>query len=295
VIILALTSGLYCEQTDCRFSVPVTVTDAKTLEPLIGFGTDSFQIRVGKQKLAPSEVSHRTIDRVFLFVDASGSMRSGPRRWAIVVQTAYELLSNITNRVPFTTEVFAERGRSFTKRDEAYSYLRYLGENITKTRPLGGRTELYDDIASAVDSEHIGIDDAVIIITDGGDNLSKTDESTLTRELADRAIHPAFLFLTPEPNPQTLVEENARIRIPQIAEELGGFVLYLPSTQPKKPEHILPLRFYAEALAYYRVTFVTSAPRNPQLKVVPLTKPTGKFRKFEVHAPDRLPSCSFEQ
>ncbi|HEU5403537.1 MAG TPA: hypothetical protein VFU86_19440 [Terriglobales bacterium] len=199
-IILVLLSGLYCQQPTCRYSVPVNVTDAKTFEPLIGFGTASFQIHIGKQTLKPTAVAYRRAQRVFLFVDASGSMRSKPGRWAVVMQAAHEILATINTSVPIETEIFAESGQSFSNREEASAFLKYLYDKATKVPPLGNRTELYDDIASAVESEHIGIDDAVIIITDGGDNQSKLDESKLKRELAAHAIHPAFLLLPAESN-----------------------------------------------------------------------------------------------
>lgn len=290
VIILILASGLYCQEANCRFSVPVNVTDAKTLEPLDGFGPDSFQIQIGKQKLVPSAVAHRSIDRVFLFIDASGSMRSGHGKWAVVMQTAYELLTTVSPKTPITTEIFAERSRSFANRDEAYSYLKHLGDD-TDFRPLGGRTELYDAVASAVKTENIGIDDAVLIITDGADTRSDMNESTFTRELADRAIHPAFLFLSPESalRPETVEEQIALAEIPRIAEALGGFVVPLPRWLGKKPGHVLPPQLYTEALAYYRVTFDTPIPEKQQMKVTILTTRT---RKFEIHAPNRLPSCS---
>lgn len=293
LIILILASGLHCQEANCHFSVPVNVSDAKTFEPLVGFEADSFQIHVGKQELLPSAATYRTASRVFLFIDASGSMHEHGR-WAVVMQAAYEFLANISTKVPLTIEVFAERGRLFTNRDEAYSYLRYLAEKNTNIRPLGGRTELYDAIASEVVAENMGIDDATIILTDGADNLSKTDESKLTRELADRAIHPAFLFLPPESvlRPLTIEEQDALVAIPRMAQALGGFVFYLPRTISKKPEHILPLRFYAEALAYYRLDFETSLSGRPRLKVAVLTKSSDMIRKYEIHAPNRLPSCS---
>lgn len=292
LIILVLVSSLYCQQSNCRFSVPVIVTDAKTFEPLQGFGTDSFQIQVGNKKLVPSEVAYGNIRRVFLFVDASGSMRSS--KWAVVMQTAYELLTNISIKVPLTMEVFAEKSRSFANRDEAYTFLRFLGENGARVRPLGGRTELYDNIASVVDSEHIGIEDAVIIITDAGDNLSKMSDSKLTRELTDRAIHPAILLIQSESGPKTVEEQTGVTSIEQMAEQLGGLVLYLPERISQKPEQLLPLRLYAEALAYYRVSFETATPEKARLKVTILKKPEDG-RKFEVLAPRRLPLCSVQR
>ena len=120
------------------------------------------------------------------------------------------------------------------------------------------------------------------------------DAPKLERELADHAIHPAFLFLSSNPGPDTFEEQVALHSIPRMAEELGGFAFLLPSRISKNSDRVLPVRVYAEALTYYHVAF-ESLPTKASLKVATLKKPAGNVRKFEVHAPSRLPGCSLPQ
>lgn len=285
--ILILVSCSVAQQPGtCRFSIPVSVSDAKTLEPVSGLSVDSFSLRVGKEEIRPVAVNNLAAKRVFLFVDASGSILTNRARWIVVSQAVEELLSAVDKKTPVITEVFAESSRSFRNRNQVPPYLYELARLENTKSPVGKMTRLYDAVTSAVESERLGIDDAVLVFTDGGENKSTVNKSGLIRELRNHSIRLSIII--PEDIPETIEEDKGRRDLAEIADETGGLLLELRTPDRKKPGRILPPTLYSEML--YRVEFVAAESRERLRVLLPSSK-KHSARTLKVRAMKRLPDC----
>ena len=242
----------------------------------------------GKEEIRPVAVSNITAKRVFLFIDASGSILANRARWAVVSQATKELLWTTDKNTPVVTLVFAERSRTFRERDQVYSYLDELARARKMERPVGGRTKLYDALASAVESEKLGIEDTVFVLTDGGENESTVNKSGLMRELRNHSIRPNFLF--PDDIPDTPEEAQGRRDLAEIAKGLGGLLLRLRRTDENGTGRIVPPTLYSEALTCYRVEFAVTESRN-HLRVLIPSSSEHSARTLNVRATNRLPDC----
>jgi hypothetical protein len=224
--------------------------------------------------------------RVFLFIDASGTVLTNRTRWAVVSKAAEELLATADKNTLVITEVFAESSRIFHDRNQVPPYLDELARLQNTERPVGKLTRLYDALTSAVESERLGIDDAVLVLTDGGENKSTVRKSGLMQELRNHSIRPNFLV--PDDIPSTIEEDKGRRDLAEIADETGGLLLELGTPDRKKPGRILPATLYSEIL--YRVEFVAPESRDRLRVFLPSSK-KHSARALKVRAMKRLPDC----
>jgi hypothetical protein len=287
-ISILVSCALAQQPRTCRFSVPVSVSDGRTLEPVSGLTLDSFSIRVGKKEIRPVAVSNVTANRVFLFIDASGSMLAYRARWTAISQAVKELLSATDKNTPVVTEVFDERSRIFHERDQVHSYLDELVRVPKMERAMGKRTRLYDALASAVESTKLGIEDTVFVLTDGGDDLSKVSKFELMRELRSHSIRPNFLV--PDDMLGTYEEARGRSDVAEIAKGVGGLLLWLRSPDTNGAGKILPPTLYSETMSGYRVEFTATESRD-HFRVVIASSPEHSARILNVRATNRLPDC----
>jgi Mg-chelatase subunit ChlD len=287
-ISILVSCALAQQPRTCRFSVPVSVSDRRTHEPVSGLTLDSFSIRVGKKEIRPVAVSNVTANRVFLFIDASGSMVAYRARWAAVSQAVKELLSATDKNTPVVTEVFAESSRIFHERDHVHSYLDELARVPKIERAMGKRTKLYDALASAVESTKLGIQDTVFVLTDGVDNMSKVDKFELMRELRSHSIRPNFLV--PDDMFGTYEEAKGRSDVAEIAKGVGGLLFWLRSPDTNDAAKILPPTLYSETLYSYRVEFTATESRDHFRVLIPSSS-EHSARTLNVRATNRLPDC----
>ncbi len=170
--------------------------------------------------------------RAVLLVDTSGSMGPGPtgvRKPAI--QLAFELGEEAVRKLPPTVSLaLILFGELEDKLDFAASR-DALARKLDPAQPAlvglaHGRTRLYDalqDASRLMSPPRIG--DVIYVISDGGDNLSKTRRQAVRRALQAAGTRVFVVLLDQLPN--TIDEETGRADLRRLAEETGGFTLYV--------------------------------------------------------------------
>ncbi len=244
-----------------------------------------------------------TASRVYVFVDASGSL-IGPQHWDIILRITEELLSRVDASIPVTVEVLAESSRVLTDRSEVLPYLRNLGALSATAHPLGKKTRLYDALVSAVGLQYFDMSDAVFIISDGGDNESRTKSETLAGIFKSRGIRP--IFLVPDFELEDLkkasvyttrnsyviaTESQVQQELDNLTRTTGGLVLWLPGKGRNRKTPLVPNAFYAQSLTFYMLNFEAPPSQGQSLKVLVLRPLDAPPRQLDIRTADRLPDC----
>ena len=119
---------------------------------------------------------------VLLLLDCSGSM-SSPTKWNAALDLAEATVRNLSDaQVVLTT--FSDRlhlSQTFRGKDNALNQLEMMrpqADSLAK-----GMTAVRDAIVAGVRDNHLRFGDAIVTITDGGDNKSKESAGKLMTQL----------------------------------------------------------------------------------------------------------------
>jgi len=220
-----------------RRKLPVSFRDAQNL-PLENISVNDLEAKAhGKPvkilSITPDPRAHRLV----LVMDASGSMGASNRGetplWKLELSLARHFFETNQERFPIALVIFNEHGNEvidFMKGNSA------VGEKLSRIAEdrdyikahVNGRTALRDAILQGVQLlNHPNSADAVYILTDGGDNLSRQSPSEFSRRLAVSSVRvfAILLYQSLGNRNRTTEEANGPAELAEITQKSGGEIL----------------------------------------------------------------------
>ncbi len=286
IVLLAQDSTAQEKSAPCELQVAVTVSNSKTHEVVGDVSADSFFVKSGSSEARPISARLVSVRRVFILVDVSGSVTASIGDWDHLVRTTEEILSTIPQDTAVISVPFAQQSTKIEQRELVAPFLQKLGSS--HDQPLGQRTSLYDVLMAVTLAEKISLQDAVIIISDLGDNSSKTSRIKAEDHFRRLGIRPVFILLG---NPRITMEgENALQAVQYFVNNTAGLYVSFPGPKPKAVR-ILPPSFYAQTLSYYQLTFQPDSIKARHLKLSLRNSSGEKIPGVEIRATDALSAC----
>lgn len=293
-------------------TVPVNVL-AKDGKPVLGLRTANFR---GMFRGKPVEIVSAAYDtgprRVVVVLDSSGSMLE---KWEVELTVARTLVSSAPPQDSFALFTFATRGEdrvdfSRGRRAVTDELVKLETKNWDLRKGTSRRTALYDALEAALDLlQPAQVGDSICLISDGGENASRTRLPGLKSRLLASGVR-LFALATDEPVVFGSVEIPAGPEVlRELVETTGGDSRMfgsnkLPSSSyTRKPLQLtsadrrifsdVALALGGEISQFYRLELklpqTVDKPRGWSLKVVE----TGVSRKqdFRVVYPHELAPC----
>jgi hypothetical protein len=225
------------EQPCTNRKLPVSFRNAQNL-PLQNVSVNDLEAKAhGKPikvlSITPDPRPHRLV----LIMDASGSMAASIRGetplWKLELSLARHFYETNRERFPIALIIFNEHGNDvidFLKGNSAVGerLLRIAEDrDYIKTR-VNGRTALLDAILQGIQLlNHPNSADALYVLTDGGDNLSRQSLSEFNRHLAVSSVRVfgVLLYQSLGNRNRTPEEANGPTELAEITRKSGGEVL----------------------------------------------------------------------
>lgn len=278
----------------------VSVIAANKSEPVVGLTAQNFRARFRGQ---PVRILSAERDggpsRVIVLLDTSGSMNGAPSKFLTAQKVALALVfraptSSAVAFMTFSSKV-TERMLFDRSREEVAQLVKVLGE---KDHPAGeGKTALRDAIAEALRLLSApNPRDVIYVVSDGGDNASRTNESKLKKALLSSGVR-VYGILLSDLEPPTEEEEKPREELIHFAEATGGWMLLDEdkgfSDEEQKRAESLARSLWARVSESYRLEMVLpeapDKPRSWDLALIDLPKHKGSVH---LYYPGDLMPCS---
>lgn len=295
----------------------VSFRDAQNL-PLQNISVSDLEAKVhGKPvkilSIAPDPRPHRLV----LIMDASGSMGSSQGDtplWILELSLARHLFEMNRERFPIALLVFNEHGNDTTDFMKGNSAVGEKLYRIAEDRDyikshVNGRTALRDAILQGIQLlNHPTSADAVYVLTDGRDNLSRENPSDFSRRLAVSSVRVfAVLLYQRLSNRNRTPEEYGPTELKEITRKSGGEILTAAEWHGKsvaltanaeakvKSEETLH-RLYQAILQDSLLEVELPAPlaKNEHLELKLSNAARQRWKNAQITYPDTLLSCNAE-
>lgn len=185
-----------------------------------------FQVKLEGQPVEVLAADRTTVwPRVAIVLDTSGSMSADRKLWARVFQLTEHIVRTLEGKAAVT---LIASGHKLTKivydREGTLALMQTLQDLYDrKDKRIGyGRTQLWDTISIGANAAHLGMGDALIVISDGGENSSHLQQSDVEKQIRGRGIR-LFGILSASMQPATPEEKMGPEAIKEITERTGGF------------------------------------------------------------------------
>ncbi|HUK87340.1 MAG TPA: VWA domain-containing protein [Terriglobales bacterium] len=192
LVLACLWSGaLSAQQADTclRRTLLVEVTDQKG-NPVLDLKPDDFGAEVrGKRAHVIAATPQAGIRRMVILLDTSGSMRGEPSEFLTALRVAAGLVGLAPPQTRVALMTFSDKieilGDFTATRQAMVDQLRKMDQAATSH----GRTRIRDAVVEALGMlGPTGPEDALFVITDGGDNASHTDGTQLEKLIGGAGI-----------------------------------------------------------------------------------------------------------
>jgi hypothetical protein len=226
---------------ECKQVLPTTILNEKTGEFVATMTADRLKVKIGGVLRPVASLEPLTRSRVLILFDASGSMEAGDtmdvhQREAIsmVKRTLKESVDELPRRVEVQYGIFnsqVEFGGRFTS-DPAEAAQGLADATARLAHPeVSKQTALFDAIYKGLgqfDAPSPG--DSILVVTDGGDNVSKTSSKKLEEDAGAKGIRFYIIWIKPRP----VQGEEALLPDPlvEFTERTGGSIWSLSTTSP---------------------------------------------------------------
>lgn len=248
--------GSLAAQPLCRVTVPIIAFDDRTDEPLGTLATSDFRASVRRNEMPIDALTTAPAARRIVFVfDRSGSMMdnsfnryfSNEHPGAVASQSLSEAVSAVPDTDTVAFLVFAGKFSQHTEFMSAGSARAKLAE-ILAWRPAEKRrvnTPLWENIDSALkmfNTHRHG--DAIVVISDGGNNSGKLKGTRLSDELVASGV-PVFAILVAPQIDRIPEKERAMLNLIEFTESTGGTI----AIKGQQPKSLNPTKRYPRGVS----------------------------------------------
>ncbi len=277
-------------------SIPVTVVDSHG-RPVLTLDQTAFHIH-DKSGITLSNVGIlRETPRALLMIDVSGSMlpTEKPQKAASVKALADGIVGAAQPKSPFAIMTVAERigeQADFEATKETLStIIARVGPQKAYRQIAGQQTALWDALLKGADvySEVAG-NNVIFVISDGGDNKSRVELSTIKNKLLEKRVR-IFALVPSETPPATIEERRGPDSMSELSDFSGGRSLLFGGDLAADEQ--LGNYVYILSSVYYRVdlTFNVALRKKTRLN---LQVVTADGKKLAAYYPHELLPCAPE-
>jgi von Willebrand factor type A domain len=185
--------GLPAQTDRCaRRTVPVSVSGSDRV--LAELTAETFQATIRHLPIKILSVTpNQGPVRVFLLLDASGSMATNARTWQAYIDVAEKVLDELPASIPVGLMVFSDRVEATGLLGTNRAVIRQEFERL-RSRHRVVPTALWDTLrAAALQFDPPQPGDTIYAITDGDDDASRTSQNTIEEILVGRGVR-LFMF-----------------------------------------------------------------------------------------------------
>ena len=302
-VLLAAVGGLPAQesaQTSLRRTIPITVLDRQG-KPVGGLATQNLRGEFNGQPVRIVSVKWDARPRrIVVLLDASDSMLWS-EKWTLARNGVEDIMLHARPQDQIAVLLFADR---IVDRIEfgptgaaGLARLNVLPGELGEIKKKPTRTALLDSLNEALrllDPAHLG--DLVYVISDGGDNVSKTTPDQITNAFACAGVRSFFLLLL-DPDRAGRGSEYGRAPylVGDIAEKTGGNAAS-PFFGDREIVGAAARSLYGQMVEFYSVDIELPGPiskRRPwSLKVV--DEQGKRIQKIELTYPRQLVPCPVE-
>jgi len=227
---------------------------------------------VNSDEIRYGEFPHTT----YVLLDASGSMTAS-RYWELARDFAVKIVKSSSPGEVKIAAFDQNLSKFFDRQDLAMHGLPPFGE-ILAAESKEHRTSIYDAVLHTVQiMPRIAPEDTIVVITDGGDNASRTSSSEVLNRLRDSHTRLLMVFVPDNPTVGIPQEIYSAQELLDVAKQSGGTIF---NALPAGSESRLfiktgPAPDAAERLAYVEKLEVwyASLQLGFRLKLPPIAKP----------------------
>jgi hypothetical protein len=212
------------QQTELR-SIFADVLDKKSEAPVESLTAVNFaSLLDGKAVRVISAGRVRLKPHVGILLDASGSMGQ-VEKWNLAIDLVAAVTRSLFNDAQVSIVTFSDRIRppQITEATDKTVASIESFRMLPSSKPVAkGRTALWDAMTIAIHAENLQSGDAIVLVTDGGDNNSKHKESEISDLLQARCIRVFSVLL---PSRQLAGETDGVVNLERLAQATGGALL----------------------------------------------------------------------
>jgi Mg-chelatase subunit ChlD len=190
---------------------------------IVGLPAESFHVRARDEMVTVKSAQAGAVHRVVLLVDISGSISKSEREWDIARVVAGNLLVAGPSTLQVALVLFSDRVVDTIAFDRPATD---IVERLAKLENGKGRTAILDSVDYSIRLlQPAGLGDAIYIISDGGENASKTHGSDVERELVAQGIRLFAFIVQPKHYLATPEEAAGPSLLAELAQATGGAVV----------------------------------------------------------------------
>jgi hypothetical protein len=317
VATLSIFPTIFAQDSSClRRELVVSAMDSAG-KPISGLQISDFQGEFrGKPVVVDSVLPDDRPHRIVILVDASGSMRGNPEadEWILALTFASHLV-NAKLPVPtsYALMVFSNKILEQVDFSQGTNAVRDMIIQISQPayvkKHVRGNTALFDAAYTGLRLlEHPTSADALYIISDGGDNSSKSSFENLKRALVSSGVHVyVSLFAASDPGRHSPEEITGLEQLSKLIRSAGGIILgpvgsrysplgktdYTFNTIDRNKLDAALNQLYLDMLTNYRVEVEFLQPQDKWREwKLELAQPTRlKLKNIQLAYPHSLAPC----
>jgi hypothetical protein len=287
-LVILLTSSCIGQVAPTRELI-IDVLERKKGTQVEPIAPENFAVKLNGKPVTVLAAERKQIrPKVAIVLDTSGSMAQSPN-WKPAFALAASLVQQLTGRSDVSLVLFGDKlVRIIGSKSGSEAMIKELVESYKKTSTqIGhGRTQLRDSVLTAINMLHLGNGDAVVIITDGGDNFSHVSDSEFKKILAVKNVR-FFGTIFTDLQPVTPEERKGPELLEEYATITGGESIMLGTTAE---DAMVRISSYTSTrlLAPCVLRLATSESASGKLSVKFLRESDSHFKSVRVIAPAKL-------
>lgn len=241
---------LPAQQSGCASQTIFAGVENEKDEAIAGLTAADFHAMLEKQIVQVSSAEPYPLHRIIIVFDTSGSMRV-PFVARESSLTTVDLVRQSTPEILFAFATFSgrfEMKEEFTANHDEFAQkiVRDLQSMPKVTRsladPSGLDSGIYDAIIAGIDAlEPRKAGDALIVITDGMDNASRSSQAATVSKVLSSGVRLFAIILNSQFSRQVSSEDSSEARFEKMVNGAGGEVFRLGTDYPARqihPKHI---------------------------------------------------------